>query len=85
MIYEDLNFSGSQPICEPGSTFNHCNLVQKEPHTKMFVGISGITINDCNTTNCNFPEDAIVTPPGKSLQIRWSVDADGNEISEVVE
>lgn len=34
--------------------------MQREPHTAIFAGITGLTFIKCNLTNCDLPPDAIV-------------------------
>lgn len=48
------------PTVQNGHTFELCNFTQRQPHTKIFEGITGLTFKKCNLTNCDLPPDAIV-------------------------
>lgn len=41
-----------------GDTFEACNFVQIDPHTKILEGYTGLTFKDCNMLNCDPPPDA---------------------------
>ena len=36
------------------------NFTQAEPHTPIFIGMTGLTFLSCNLVNCDVPGDAIV-------------------------
>ena len=47
------------PDVENGHVFTGDNFIQKEAHTHVFIGKSGLKFINCNLTNCSLPEDAI--------------------------
>lgn len=61
MIHFWNNYSGQDPPCEDGDTFEHCNLSQTEPNTAICEGKTGLVFTECNLSNCNVPPDAVVT------------------------
>lgn len=48
------------PVPENGTIFSDTIFTRKEPHTPIFTGVTGLVFRDCNLTNCDLPEDAIV-------------------------
>jgi hypothetical protein len=54
------NYSFKSELPEPvnGVVEGH-NLLQGNPHTKIYEGVSGLTFKKCNLTNCDIPPDAI--------------------------
>jgi hypothetical protein len=49
----------SLPEVVNGHTFEMCNFAQREPHTAIFAGVTGLTFRNCNLINCDIPIDAI--------------------------
>lgn len=43
-----------------GMVFVNCNFSQKEPHTAIFTGKTGLTFRNCNLVNCDIPADSVV-------------------------
>ena len=59
-IYKYKNFRLQLPAgIKNGDSFVGCNLIQIHPHTFICEGITGLTFQDCNLTNCDVPEDAV--------------------------
>ena len=48
------------PDVEDGHVFERYNFCQAVPHTKIFEGKKGLVFRNCNLTNCDVPEDAVV-------------------------
>lgn len=84
MIYRNVNFCGRTIELADGDVLEGCNLAQREPHTAVAQGVSGLTFIHCNCTNCDLPKDAMIFPPHTPLHIRRFVNADGMEETEVV-
>jgi len=47
------------PDVENGHVFTGDNFIQKEPHTPILTGKTGLKFINCNLTNCSLPGDAI--------------------------
>jgi hypothetical protein len=43
-----------------GTVFENDNFHQREPHTAIFSGKSGLTFRNCNLINCDIPADSVV-------------------------
>ena len=46
------------PEIENGHTFTGDNFLQRQPHTKIFEGKTGLRFINCNLTNCDIPADS---------------------------
>ncbi len=60
MIYKQQKYSEVAPSAQNGDTFDHCNLGQLQPHTKIFAELTGLTFIECNLCNCDWPADSVV-------------------------
>jgi len=60
----------SLPTAENGHTFTECNFMQREPHTAIFAGVTGLTFIRCNLCNCDVPADATLISCNRA-QIDW--------------
>ena len=56
------NYSGSKelPAVENGHVFENCNFAQYTPNAAIFEGVTELTFQRCNLTNCTVPADADV-------------------------
>ncbi len=77
MIHRDANFSRQDPDCDSGDTFIGCNLAQATPHTSICSGARGLRFVNCNLTNCDVPDDAVIDPPGEPAQVVYDPDGSG--------
>lgn len=50
----------AMPDVENGHTFTEYNFMQRDPHTSIFAGKTGLTFVVCNLLNCDVPADAMV-------------------------
>ncbi len=80
------------PTVDNGHVFEHVNFVQKEPHTAIFAGITGLTFNKCNLTNCDVPVDAtIIDSPNRhrefctNLHPTWGLSVETENCVHVVD
>jgi hypothetical protein len=48
------------PDAENGKVFVNTNFHQREPHTPIFVGKTGLTFRNCNLINCDVPADSVI-------------------------
>lgn len=48
----------SLPIVKNGERLVRHNFTQAQPHTKIFLGITGLTFEGCALLNCDVPPDA---------------------------
>ncbi len=48
------------PVAQNGDKFTMYNLTRLQPHTAIFAGVTGLTFDNCNLTNCDLPPDAVI-------------------------
>lgn len=58
---ENKNFAFQNPAgIENGTKFIDCNFIQKQAHTAILAGVTGLIFDGCNLTNCDLPVDAVI-------------------------
>ena len=55
-----FTFKTGLPSVNNGHVFEGCNLTQKDPHTKIYEGVTGLIFRKCNLMNCDVPADATI-------------------------
>lgn len=50
----------SLPEVADGAVIERMNLHQREPHTPVFVGKTGLTFRRCNLINCDVPDGSVI-------------------------
>lgn len=63
MIYRNRNFSEGSTAnfqAADGDSFINCNFSRKRPNTAILVGLTGLSFEGCNLTNCVVPAGSVV-------------------------
>ena len=83
---------GSLPEVENNAVIENCNLSQKEPHTSIYEGKTGLTFRNCLLINCNVPEGSVLEGCNNihkdfcaNIHLNWGLDAELEDCSHVID